>query len=412
MDPAEIVAVIDTPDNRIPSIKVGNWTTINITVQDEFGINWTKLKGPVSEIIWPIIHPSWRPYLGYTSLRFEPEVIQGNPRGWYAEVTPTAVTQADQGRIYPLQLRVKTDNIAVDYSVVIGVKVTRRNLNGQDFEQSYIYIPVKASSLNNIKMVPQGVTTQYIAPHSFGYFDVTIQNFGYYRDMFSFQFVTDHGLLIQPTPQLIVLNPNDEQTVRIGFLTPEEFYDIGTPNTINVYAVSASDPNPELVGTLVVITQGLYISPLIGIILIPIIVILLLIFIFFFFIKSRRDRELYGKPEKPWKLPEEQAHLQELQQTDKKAYVQEMRMMQDEYKSSLLFYKDSRQSSKRAQKEEAPPKEEKPKRRLPKLLKRTEKPPKVEEKKVEAIVPAEDQAKQKALAKIQREQEKALRRKR
>ena len=33
-DPAEIVAKIDTPDDKIPSIRVSEWTTINITVTD------------------------------------------------------------------------------------------------------------------------------------------------------------------------------------------------------------------------------------------------------------------------------------------------------------------------------------------------------------------------------------------
>jgi hypothetical protein len=86
-------------------------------------------------------------------------------------------------------------------------------------------------------------------------------------------------------------------------------------------------------------------------------------------------------------------------------------MMEDEYKSAMLYYQDYRQSLKAKPREEAPKKEEQPKKPLPKLLKRSEKPPKVEEKKVEAIVPAEDTAKEKALAKIQREQEKQLKRK-
>ena len=48
------------------------------------------------------------------------------------------------------------------------------------------------------------------------------------------------------------------------------------------------------------------------------------------------------KPQKPWKIPEEQQHLAELKRTDKNAYEQERIMMQDEYKSALLWYKDDR----------------------------------------------------------------------
>jgi hypothetical protein len=58
-----------------------------------------------------------------------------------------------------MTLEVKTDDIAVDYAVVVGVKVIRVAPSGEDIGVSYIYIPVKASSLNNLKMTA-GFTTK------------------------------------------------------------------------------------------------------------------------------------------------------------------------------------------------------------------------------------------------------------
>lgn len=414
LEPAEVIGTIDSSNNKVPSIQTGNWTVINLTVHDVFGINWTRLSARLpflSQYIWPIIHRSWKPFLGFTSLRFEPQVVEGDPRGWYTKIDPTAISEADQGRTYQLKLYVKTDNIAVDYAVVIGINVTRLNVYGNVFGESEIYIPVKASSLNNIKMDAGSVTSKQIAPHSYGEFDVTLQNLGYYRDMFQLKFIADNGLIVAASQQIIVLSPDESQNLKIEFLTPEKFFDIGTPNTIQVYATSASDPNPMLIGTLVVITQGFYISPLIGIILAPIIIIIILIYFFFFYLKKRRDKELFGKPEKPWKLPEEQQHLRELKQQDNKAYKKERLMMEDEYKSAILYYQDYRQSVKAKPKEEVPEKKEQSKKPLSTLFKKSEKPPKIEEKKVEAIVPAEDKNKEKALAKIQREQAKQLKRK-
>jgi hypothetical protein len=233
--------------------------------------------------------------------------------------------------------------------------------------------------------------------------------------MFRLIFANASDFYVSTPLEVIVLNPGDTQAVTINVLTPEKFYDIGTPHTINVFVTSTSDPTPKLIGSLVVITEGAYISPLIGIIAIPIIVIVLLVYLVFFYWRTKREKDRYGKPDKPWNIPEEKEHLRQLKKTDKKAYDEEKRLMEDEYQSAMLYYKDYRQSMKGTRVEEAPPKEEKPKRQLPKLLKKSEtpkKPPKVEEKKVEAIVPAEDQAKQRALAKIQKEQEKALKRKR
>lgn len=425
---AEIVGTITELTNyQIPSIKTSDWTKIFIRIEDGFGINWTYLSTEMpilSRYIWPIIHPSWRSFLGYSSLRLEPEVIEGDPRGWYTKITPSAIATADQGKTYDVVLEVKTDDIAVDYSVVIGVKVVRVAPDGTDIGISYINIPVKASSLNNLKM-SAGFTTKEAAPHSFVYFDVSLINLGYYRDMFKLHFVDENGLTIAASHQLVVLNPQESQNVRINVLTEEKFFDIGTSNRINIYATSSSDSNRQLIGTVIVTTRGTYLSPLIGVILSPIILVILAIFLFWFFIKNKRDTELYGKPQKPWTIPEEKAHLQDLKDNNKEAYVLERKMMHDEYKSALLWYQDYRQTEKYAVGQEPPVrkesltgkivgllkipkkepvKEEKTKKKPPVLLKKPKKETKT------PAVPVEDSSKEDAIAKIKKEQEKQLRR--
>ena len=426
---AEVSGMIT--DNKIPSIKTAEWTTINLTVIDGYGINWTRIStgkyALVARYLWPIIHPSWKNLLGFSALRFEPEIIDGNPRGWSTKITPSAIATADQGKRYNLILEVKTDDIAVDYAVVVGVKVTRVAPSGQDIGVSYINIPVKASSLNNLKMT-SGYTTKDTSPRSHVNFDITLTNLGYYRDMFNLEFVDKSGATIIASQQVIALNPEETQNVRIDVLTKEQFFDIGTPNIINIYATSSSDPKPQLIGSFVVTTKGFYFSPLIGIVLTPIILIIVLIFLFWFFIKERRDIEQFGKPEKPWKIPEEKTHLLDLKQNDKKAYAQERQMMKDEYKSALLWHRDDRQAMKQKPIEEEPvhkdtlikklsgllkkpekksaPKK-KPKKRLPFLLKKSGEKTKKEIAKT--IVPVEDTNKEESIAKIKKEQEKQLR---
>ena len=66
-EPAEIIGTIETQNNRVPSIGVSEWTTINVTVRDAAGINWTDLstRFPIqTKYWWPIIHPAWKPFLG------------------------------------------------------------------------------------------------------------------------------------------------------------------------------------------------------------------------------------------------------------------------------------------------------------------------------------------------------------
>jgi len=355
LEPAEIIATIKTTDNKIPSIKVSEWTSIDIEVKDAFGIAWGDLSSRLpfrANFVWKVIHPSWRPFLGYTSLRFEPEIVEGNPHGWEFKPLPT-ISEADQGRIYNLTLELRTNDISVDYSVVVGIKVTRVNVFGEDFGQSYIYIPVKASSLNNIKM-DTPISSKESPPRSITNFDVTVKNFGYYRDMFQLEFVHNSDMIVLSSDQIFALDPDGSQNIRISVLTPEKFYDFGTPYTIDIYATSETDPTKVLVGSIVVITKGTYISPLIGIILAPIIIILILIYFIFFYLKQKKEEELFGKPEKPWNIPIERKHLEELKQKDKEAYDKERLMMEDEYKSSLLCYEDHCKSIRQEQQKGKP----------------------------------------------------------
>ena len=340
-EPAEIVASIDSPDNRIPPIKVTEWTTIDLDVIDAYGINWSDLSTRLTlraNYWWPIIHPNWRPFLGYSSLRFEPEIIEGDPRGWFMKVTPSGIPNADQGLTYDLKLEVKTDDIAVDYAVVVGIKVTRVDVFGEDSGISYIYIPVKASALNNVKM-NIGTTTKEAAPHSYVNFDITVSNLGYYKDMFKLDFIEENKLKALTSKQLFVLNPGESQNLRINVFTPEKFFDLGTPNKIEIYATSSGDLEPIHLGTIVVFTKGIFISPLIGMIAAPIIIFLIIIYILFFYIRNKKQREMFGKPDKPWNLPEERKYLEKLKEKDKEEYNNVLKMMRDEYKSALLWYK-------------------------------------------------------------------------
>jgi hypothetical protein len=427
-EPAEVVGTLSDP--KIPSIKTAEWTTINLTIIDGYGIPWETLltKYPIlARYIWPVIMPSWKNFLGYSALRFEPEIVEGDPRGWYTKITPSAIATADQGKIYNLKLEVKTDDIAVDYAVVVGVKVTRVAPSGEDIGVSYVNIPVKASSLNNLKMTA-GFTTKETSPRSHVNIEISLTNRGYYRDMFSLEFAEESGATIFASQQVIVLDPEETQQIQIDVLTIEKFFDLGTPNIINIYATSISDPNPVVIGSFVIVTKGFYFSPLIGIVLTPIILIIVIIFLFWFFIKERRDIERFGKPEKPWNIPAEKAYLQDLKQDDKKAYQQERQMMKDEYKSSMLGYRDYRKAMKQesieaesAQKEtlgkklsslfKRPEKtsvqKEKPKKKSSVPLKKSAEKPKKEV--VKPIVPVEDTSKEEAITRIKREQEKQLR---
>ena len=436
-DSAEINAYVN---GKIPSIKATEWTPINVTIQDAFGIDWDRLSQALPEwwmrLIWPF-NPSFpqpvQRFLGYTSLRFEPEIIEGNSKGWFLRIHPNSVTGTNPGYLHNITLEAQIDDSAVDYSIVVGIKCTRIDTLGGDIGSSYIYIPVKASPLNFVEMRATQ-TTKKAGLKSMVYFDVDIINNGYYRDIFMFELDAENGLLGLLNEQALVLNPGETKRVTIGILTPEKIYDYGTPSEVKIYAYSVGDSTRTLVGSLVVITEGFYISPLVWIILAPIVIILFFIYLFFFYFRRRKEKKLIKKPEKPWNIPEEKKHLEKLKNKDKEAYEKELKMMEDEYESALLWYEDYRDSM-RGKEGKAAKKEGniviRVLRKVKNFFKRKEKPkqPEKEEPKKEIKEEPEERAeiiekqfevidqksknaqrkKERALLKIKRQQEKQKR---
>ena len=81
------------PSGSMPVIESNKATNISLTFKDCFGMNWTDLQvinGDVgigkiisfirTRIWWPIVHPTWRPMLGYSSITLSTEVL-GAPQG-------------------------------------------------------------------------------------------------------------------------------------------------------------------------------------------------------------------------------------------------------------------------------------------------------------------------------------------
>lgn len=345
---AEINARID---GEIPSILVTKWTPIKLVINDAFGIDWDRLSNLLPEwymrLIWPLNPMFPQPvqrFLGYTSLRFEPEIVEGNPNGWFVRVNPSAVQQTNPGDNHSITLEVQVDDSAVDASVIVGIKCTRMDTLGGEIGSTYIYVPVKAAPTNFVKMKAAEDTMKHAGLKSMVYFSLDITNEGYYKDVFQFELEEENGLKGLFEEQAIVMEPGETKRVTLGILTPEKFFDPGTPSTIEVYVRSSGNATRTLVGTLTVITQGVYIPPPVGIACGVILIILLIVFFVFRWYKDARDRELYGKPNKPWLIPEERKYLQELKKKDPAEYNKVLQMMKEEYQSALLWFNSYRSS--------------------------------------------------------------------
>jgi hypothetical protein len=425
---AEIVVNIN--QENIPPIQK-NWTAIKFNVADFFGIPWEAIKddpwfgNPILQrFVWPILFgiPDIKRYLGYTSISFDVEC----PTGWSGKVIPATIERTTSTFRHTITLYLQVTDLASEYNPTIKIKCTRWDVLGDEYGITYVTLPVKAAALS-FAFINALEPTKRAAPRSIVYFPIQITNKGEYRGNYEFRIEAEKGILGLVSQQSLLLEPGETKTVELGVMTPEAFYDFGTPRNIKIIVSPLGSPLNKFETNVIVITEGFYVSPLISIVLVSIIILILIIYFLFFILREKWEQGQFGKPEKPWKIPEEKAYLRDLKQDDKQAYEQERRMMKDEYNSAMLWYRHYRDMMRRKEdrpilktkpkkktltpaeklKEEQKIQQENPKKSLLSFLKKPfEKTP---QQTVKPDVPNVDNSKEDALAKIKKEQEKQLR---
>ncbi|MCU0850015.1 MAG: hypothetical protein MUC80_01910 [Candidatus Thermoplasmatota archaeon] len=292
----------------------------------------------------------------------------------------------------------------------------------------YIDVLVKVKAFHAVKIQP--LTLEKLAPNEIMSIPLLVQNLGNYNDTINFRAKTENNTFLEITQDSsIALQPGEEGQVFVGVASPNNFLDTGTLHEITLEAYSSEEPNVTIATQRIALeTKGVYVSEENVTFGFGAGLIFLIVVAFLFYWRRKISETIRKKPEKPWKILEEEQHLAELKQTNKHAYEQERLMMQDEYKSALLFYKDESKQYKRfgiipsqMKKESSPsffkkilmslktavtPKQKPTKAKLVLPKKKEKKPIK---QKVKSVIPASDVTKDKLLAKIRREQEKQLR---
>ena len=357
-------------NNKIPPIIPDEDNFIELEYVDRMGINWTVLsrftwifasdeyKDSIMgklvsfwtvRIWWPNFrHRDWKPFLGYTSVRLETEII-GDPKGWTASIYPNTIPQSTNGTTADIKLRVNVDELAAENTVTIKIKATRYLKDNSPYGSSYFSIPVKSEKLNYLDVKPID-TVKEVPPDSIVNFEIEVTNLGYFIDTFVATVESDDDVTGLLSDQSFVLNPRETRTVTLYVYTQDTFFDPGTTHTLNISAYSLKYPDNKYFAQVQVTTRGFYFSPLLIFSMALVIIILIMIYVVFFYVKEKRDRELFGKPTKPWTLPEEKRYLDKLKEKDKEEYDKVLHMMKDEYQSALLWFEDYRNSMKQDEK--------------------------------------------------------------
>lgn len=215
-------------------------------------------------------------YLGYTYLKFTPEIYVGNASGWELKVEPSATGETTRGYSHKVTLYAQVDQFAADYNVVARIKCTRILSNGEEYGSTYIYVPLKAAAYNYVYMRPV-TAKKSVSPKSIASFELEVTNRGFYEDVFKFKAYGENGINGVFSQSAVLLKPGETKTIVLNVLTPDVLFDPGTPINIKIYVTSIKAPEETYVGSVIVENYGFHFSQLsiMGIVVAVIVVVIL-----------------------------------------------------------------------------------------------------------------------------------------
>lgn len=200
-----------------------------------------------------------------------------------------------------------------------------------------ILVKVKPSHAVNFETVKYYL----FHPDEIASIPIVIQNLGNYKDTFSFRVVSEHDEIKISDPFSITLEPGDKKSTYLGVEFAPTVFDYGTIHNIKIETYSIAEPNSTIATeTITLESKGVYFSEISAYNSIFLLFIIVIIILFFILRKKNIRNNICVKPDKPWELPEEKQFLESLKEKDDLKYKETRKMMDDEYKSSLLWYEN------------------------------------------------------------------------
>jgi len=310
------------------------------------------------------------PLADYEYLKFELEIPDNIPEGALVyRFYPSKIIYIDKGVIPEVKIRLIT-NFPTDFEIpdqfVLKVNITRyqiiNNLFTNAVEMTGSYL--RALGYLQFASQVQGVNTQNavvdlvvkedryhllqiippekveMSANEVKSIPFKIINLGSHTDIFNFNVITPEGSdLSISAPDAVSLKPNEERIVYLGVGTPIRFQDLGSLYNLKIQAVSMYDEDSVFENTIGIVTRGVYVSGASVFYSIGILPILFLIFAYFYIKRKKHLDSICMKPDKPWDIPIERENLEKLKkQKNKKKYNETVKRIEEEYKSSILWY--------------------------------------------------------------------------
>jgi len=206
-----------------------------------------------------------------------------------------------------------------------------------EYHEVEVLVKVKPYHAVNLEALP----LVNLKPYETTSIPISLENLGNYNDTFNFKVTSEHEDIIISDPVSITLAPGEKKETFLAVSAPPSIFDTGTIHTVDIEAYSVNQPNVTIAERSVILeTKGLYISENNSAGLIFLIVILLFVAVLFYYRRKAFFEKHCIKPDKPWEIYDEKRYLEQLKQKDSEKYKETLDMMQNEYRSSLLWYND------------------------------------------------------------------------
>ncbi len=179
-----------------------------------------------------------------------------------------------------------------------------------------------------------------LGPREVGAAGLIVTNVGVFPRFFEAQ-VAENPCDLRVTPPPTTIIPGRQSGVMsFSIQGPEDSLLYLSENcSLRLTVIATDNPDREVGAIVSVVVNGWYVDPTWVFWTIGAIVAMVLLLLFVASRKARIEEELLGKPQKPWTIPVEKVYLERLKEEDPHAYyVVRHYLMEDEYRSALLWY--------------------------------------------------------------------------
>jgi Skp family chaperone for outer membrane proteins len=279
------------------------------------------------------------------------EVAKGvEDSGWF--VVPPVPFESVAGDVHAVEAYIQLSAAATHKTLPFNITAV---VTTPDGNTSRVSVDLLGFSLGASSFAAQVGRSYELEPKEIAEVEVRLINLGLQNRAFDMAVVDNPCGMDVATSNNNLVPGKGEATYGVSIQAPfEKAWYFSELCTLAIAVNPSGQPDVVQVAYVSVQVNGGYIDPVWVFYTLAAILLLLLLLLILARRKARIEEEILGKPQRPWTIPVEALYLKALRQKDERAwYVVRHYLMEDEYRSALLWYKAYKKSTKGNRKKEA-----------------------------------------------------------